>query len=125
MAPADEARPVQRQPSDSARPRGRIRRAFSGSRDLIRIAYRDPQHVTERMTLSAVDRLADASREWARSTLDSRPDVPTARLAEELRTRTAHAARIDGAIAGTPFFIALAPGYLSYLWEEMRMTLRI
>jgi hypothetical protein len=33
-------------------------------------------------------------------------------------------ARLDGAVAGTPFFIALAPGYMSYLWQEARMTLR-
>ncbi|MGB0091974.1 MAG: hypothetical protein WBP81_05515 [Solirubrobacteraceae bacterium] len=33
-------------------------------------------------------------------------------------------ARIDGAISGTPFLIALIPGYLSYLREEGRMVLR-
>ncbi|MFL5861187.1 MAG: hypothetical protein ACJ780_10440 [Solirubrobacteraceae bacterium] len=33
-------------------------------------------------------------------------------------------ARIDGAISGTPFFLALVAGYLTYLWLEMRMTLR-
>ena len=51
--------------------------------------------------------------------------IPTvAKIAEELRTHSAHVARIDGAIAGTPFFIALVPGYLTYLQQEMRMTLR-
>src|SRR3954447_4301538 len=38
---------------------------------------------------------------------------------------SAQLARIDGAAAGTPFFIALVPGYLSYLWQEGRMGLRI
>jgi len=33
-------------------------------------------------------------------------------------------ARLDGAVAGTPFFIALVPGYMSYLWQEARMGLR-
>jgi hypothetical protein len=33
-------------------------------------------------------------------------------------------ARDDGAVAGTPFFVALVPGYMSYLWQEARMGLR-
>ena len=41
-----------------------------------------------------------------------------------MRTQSAQIARIDGAIAGTPFFVALVPGYLTYLLQEMRMTLR-
>ena len=45
-------------------------------------------------------------------------------IAEELRTQTAQVARIDGAVSGTPFLIALIPGYLSYLREEGRMVLR-
>ncbi len=98
---------------------------LSGSRDLVRIAYRDPEHVSERLVLYAADRLGDASREWADSTRSVRHDVPTAVLAEELRVQSAQIARIDGAISGTPFFLALVPGYLTYLWLEMRMTLRI
>ncbi len=38
---------------------------------------------------------------------------------------TARAARIDGAVAGTPFLIALVPGYLAFLWQEGRMERRI
>ena len=49
---------------------------------------------------------------------------PRAVIAEELRTRTAQVARVDGAVSGTPFLIALIPGYLAYLWEEGRMVLR-
>jgi hypothetical protein len=45
-------------------------------------------------------------------------------IAEELRTQSAQVARIDGAITGTPFLIALVPGYLGYLWQEGRMVLR-
>src|SRR5262249_5934290 len=48
-----------------------------------------------------------------------------ARRTERLRGQSAHVARLDGAIAGTPFFIALVPGYLAYLQQEARMTLRI
>jgi hypothetical protein len=54
-----------------------------------------------------------------------RPDTPRAEIGEELRIKSAQIARIDGAISGTPFFIALVPGYVSYLWQEMRMTMRI
>ncbi len=105
-------------------PRSRIRRAFSGSRELWRIVYRDPEHVSERLTLYTAERLGDPSREWAESARSARPDTHRAQIAEELRTDSAHVARIDGAIAGTPFFVALVPGYLSYLLQEMRMTLR-
>jgi hypothetical protein len=106
------------------RPRGRVRRLFSSSRELVRIVYRDPEHVSERLTLYTIGRLADASVEWAQSMLSTRADTPPAEIAEELRIQTAQVARIDGAISGTPFLIALVPGYLSYLYEEMRMTLR-
>lgn len=88
------------------------------------MVYRDPEHVAERLTLYAADRLGDPSREWAQSARSARPDTHRAQIAEELRTDSAHVARINGAIAGTPFFVALVPGYLSYLLQEMRMTLR-
>ena len=111
-------------PGAEAVPRSRIRRALSGSRELWRIVYRDPEHVAERLTLYTADRLGEPSREWAESARSARPDTHRAQIAEELRTDSAHVARIDGAIAGTPFFVALVPGYLSYLLQEMRMTLR-
>jgi hypothetical protein len=103
----------------------RIRRIFHGSRDLLRIAYRDPIHLSERLTLYSMGRLAERSRDWARDVQTEQPDTPKAHLAEELRINAAQVARIDGAISGTPFLIALVPGYLAYLWEEMRMTLRM
>jgi hypothetical protein len=104
---------------------GRIRRLFAGSRELVRIVYRDPEHVAERLTLYSIGRLADASAQWAQSVRSTRADTPPAETAEELRLQTAQIARIDGAISGTPFLIALVPGYLTYLYQEMRMTLRI
>src|ERR1700704_1240278 len=113
------------EPSDAPHPRSRIGRVFSGTRELVRIVYRDPEHVAERLTLYATDRYGDGSREWAQSARSSRPDTPRAVIAEELRTHSAQVARIDGAISGTPFFIALVPGYLTYLLQETRMTLRI
>jgi hypothetical protein len=104
--------------------RGYVRRVFAGSRALVRLVHRDPEHIAERLTLFAVDRIAEESTQWAQSARDRRPDTPRAEIAEELRIRSAQIARIDGAISGTPFFIALVPGYVGYLWQEMRMTMR-
>jgi hypothetical protein len=81
--------------------------------------------VSERLTLYGVQRLAESSLEWAQKTRSARPDVDLNELAQELRTQSAQIARIDGAISGTPFFVALVPGYMNYLWQETRMTLRL
>jgi hypothetical protein len=104
--------------------RRRIGHTLSGWRQLGRIAYRDPEHVAERLTLYSAGNLGEPSLEWAHEAREARPEVPRAVIAEELRTQTAQVARIDGAVAGTPFLIALIPGYLSYLREEGRMVLR-
>lgn len=96
----------------------------AGTRALFRLVYRDPEHVSERITLYTVDRLADEARAWSESIRTARPQTPVAALGEEVRVQTAQIARVDGAIAGTPFMLALVPGYLTYLWQEMRMTLR-
>ena len=32
---------------------------------------------------------------------------------------------MQGLVAGTPFYLALIPGYMNYLWQEARMTLRL
>ena len=97
---------------------------MSGWRALGRIAYRDPEHVAERLTLYGARNLGQPSLDWAHGVLEARPDVPRAVIAEELRTEAARVARIDGAVSGTPFLIALIPGYLAYLREEGRMVLR-
>ena len=102
----------------------RVGHTLSGWRQLGRIAYRDPEHVAERLTLYSARNLGEASLEWAHTVREARPEVPRAVIAEELRTQTAQVARIDGAVSGTPFLIALIPGYLSYLREEGRMVLR-
>ena len=103
---------------------GSVGHALSGWRALARIAYRDPEHVAERLALYSARNLAEPSLEWAQSVREARPDVPRAVIAEELRTQTAHLARIDGAVSGTPFLVALIPGYLAYLRAEGRMVLR-
>ena len=108
----------------SASKRGRIRHTLAGWRQLGRIAYRDPGHVAERLTLYGARNLGEPSLEWAHRVREAHPEVAPAVIAEELRTQTAHVARIDGAVSGTPFLIALVPGYLAYLREEGRMVLR-
>jgi len=103
---------------------GRIRHTLSGWRQLARIAYRDPEHLAERLTLYGAQHLGEPSLEWADRARAARPDAARTVIAEELRTQSAQVARIDGAISGTPFLIALVPGYLAYLWQEGRMVLR-
>jgi hypothetical protein len=101
-----------------------VRRMFAGSREAIRIAHRDPEHLSERLALYAIARLAEPTAQWAEAMRINHADTPRAEIVEQLRLQTAQVARVDGAISGTPFLIALVPGYLSYLYEEMRMTLR-
>jgi hypothetical protein len=91
----------------------------------VRLAYRDPEHVCERLTLFGCQQLGDPSLEWAKRIREEQPDAPRALIAEDLRKETARVARVDGAVAGTPFLIALVPGYLSYLWQEGVMERRI
>jgi hypothetical protein len=105
-------------------PPGRARHVLGSTKELVRIAYRDPEHISERLTLQAARNLAEPSREWAEAALRDRPDSTPAEIADDLRVMSVKLARLDGAVAGTPFFIALAPGYMSYLWQEARMTLR-
>ena len=46
-------------------------------------------------------------------------------LADVQRRRAISTARIDGAVAGTPFFIALVPAYIAFLRQEVRLHLRV
>lgn len=109
----------------TATDQGRARRALGGSRQILRVVLRDPERIPERLSLMAAGRLAPAADEWAEATRKALPGEPVARIAERVRRQSAQVARVDGAIAGTPFFIALVPGYLAYLQEETRMSLRV
>ena len=125
MSPAEAA--VAASPDGAEPPQGSggIRHRLAEGRRLVGIAYRDPEHVSARLTLYGSERLGEQSLEWASRVQGERPDVPRAVIAEELRIQTAQVARIDGAVSGTPFLIALAPGYLAYLWQEGVMERRI
>ena len=105
--------------------KGQVGRALSEGRRLAGIAYRDPEHVSERITLNGAQKLGEESVDWAMRARRERPDVPRGVIAEETRIQTARVARLDGAVAGTPFLIALVPGYLAYLWQEGVMERRI
>ena len=102
----------------------RTERTSSEWRQLLRAAYRDPEHMAERFALHNTQRLAEPSLQWAHHVRQERPDVPRAVIAEEVRTQSARAAAIEGAVAGSPFLIALIPGYVAYLRQEARMLLR-
>jgi hypothetical protein len=117
-----ESSPDESEPSEPAG--GRVRHTLSGWKRLARIAYRDPEHVAERLTLYGAQNLGQPSLDWAQRVREAWPDVPLAVVAEDLRMQSAQVARIDGAICGTPFLIAFVPGYLAYLWQEGRMVLR-
>jgi hypothetical protein len=126
-ATAAATSPAETSPDEVEPPRslrGRVGHTLSGWRQLGRIAWRDPEHVAERLTLYSARNLGEPSLEWAANVREARPEESRAVIAEELRTQTAQVARIDGAVSGTPFLIALIPGYLSYLREEGRMVLR-
>ena len=92
---------------------------------LVRLAKRDPHHIPERLTIYTVDRHADEARVWAQRARDAAPDSSPAVLADGQRRRTISTARIDGAVAGTPFFIALVPAYIAFLRQEVRFHLRV
>ena len=113
---------------ESVEPSGlwaRMRNSLRVPGVLVRLARRDPHHIPERLTIYSVDRQAGAAREWAQRARDAAPHSSPAVLADGQRRRTISTARIDGAVAGTPFFIALVPAYIAFLRQEVRFHLRV
>jgi hypothetical protein len=124
MAAGDAGTEASRRGLSPPRPgEGRVRHPLSGWRQLARIAYRDPAHVAERLTLYGAEHLGEPSLDWANRVRGARPDVPRAVIAEELRTQSAQVARIDGAVTGTPFLIAMAWGCETHTRELGRRAL--
>lgn len=103
----------------------RARNSLRVPRALLRLALYDPGHIPERLTMYSVDKHADSARSWAQRAREAEPETPVAVLAEAERRRTVGTAGIDGAVAGTPFFIALVPAYIAYLRQEVRFHLRV
>lgn len=82
------------------------------------MALRDPEHVPERLLLNVSGRLAASCAKWAEQVKAGADDV--SEVAGKAYWRTVYVARLNGAIAGTPFFIALVPAYLVFLEQEYR-----
>ncbi len=118
------SRPDATEEDGSAGRRG-VRVVTDVPRQMLRVAYRDPEHICERLTLQAVHRLAEPSLEWAQSARAAHPDGDLRQVLDGLGTQTARIARLQGMVAGTPFYLALVPGYMNYLWQEARMNLRL
>ena len=112
-------------PEGGSGPWARARRGLRVPGALMRLVVRDPQHIPERLAIYAVDRRAAGARKWAQRVQDAEPRESRSELLEIQRRRTVSAARIDGAIAGTPFFIALVPAYIAFLQQEVRFHLRV
>jgi hypothetical protein len=103
---------------------GRVRHTVSGWRRLLKIVYRDPENVCERLELYMTQTHGADSSAWADRVREDRKGVPRAAVAEDLRIESARVAAIDGAVSGTPYLIALVPGYLAYIRQQGRMLLR-
>ena len=106
-------------------PLARARNSLRVPGGIVRLARRDPHHIPERLTIYAVVRHADGAQAWARQARETSPGSSLAALADGQRRRTISTARIDGAVAGTPFFIALVPAYIAFLRQEVRFHLRV
>lgn len=92
---------------------------------IFRALRADPDHAPELLMRYAVERLADRAVSWAQETRAAHPDRPIAHLVDHIRGQTTLSSRIQGAISGTPFLLALVPAYVSVLWDQAWMTLRI
>jgi hypothetical protein len=109
----------------SDRESGRLQSLFAASRGFVRIVYRDPEHLSERLTLALRQRIGEPSLAWAQTALADRGPEGRPAIATRLSRRSTHVSRIDGAVAGTPFLIALVPGYVGHLWQEGVLVFRL
>jgi len=85
----------------------------------------DPYHASELLVVYAVEHLGGPAQQWADEVRARYPDAPVGELAEKVRRSALVLSTVDGAVAGTPFLIALLPAYVAMLWEQARMTLRM
>jgi hypothetical protein len=97
----------------------------TGLAELWRLIRAHPERLPEYMVLFASHQQAPSVREW----VERHPVAPGSpehdRLLREMRHDLLAFSRINGALSGTPFFIALVPAYVSVLREQARTALRI
>jgi hypothetical protein len=98
------------------------RAGLASLRGLIRA---HPERMPEYLALFATQQQAPTVREWA----ERHPVAPASpehdKLLREMRHDLLGFSRVNGALSGTPFFIALVPAYISVLREQVRTALRI
>jgi protein-S-isoprenylcysteine O-methyltransferase Ste14 len=92
-------------------------------RSLLAAIHKDPEHLPERLVMIAHARLSEPSFDWARRARAENPTASTADLANSLAGRAEKFARVNGALAGTPFLLALVPAYVSVLWREAQVAM--
>jgi hypothetical protein len=91
---------------------------------LVRALRADPDHAPELLMRFAVRRLGAPAARWAEEARARHPDATPAALAAGICDRTLWSSRLNGALAGTPFLIALIPAYVAVLWDEAWLVLR-
>jgi hypothetical protein len=97
----------------------------AGMAALLRLIRAHPERLPEYMALFATHQQAPSVREWAARHPVALSSPEHDRLLREMRHDLLAFSRINGALSGTPFFIALVPAYVSVLSEQARTALRI
>jgi len=92
---------------------------------IVRALRADPDHAPELLMRFAVERLAGRATSWAQDARTAHPERPVEHIAHDIRRQTTLSSRVEGAISGTPFALALIPAYVAVLWDQAWMTLRI
>jgi hypothetical protein len=95
------------------------------ARGLLRSLWTQPSDAPERLMIAAAARLGEPSWQFAERLREARSRATPSELSVGVRTQAVRITRIDGAISGCPFFLALVAAYVAVLWEQARMALRI
>jgi hypothetical protein len=93
------------------------------TREVLHHLRQHPRDLPERLVVLAVGRQGEPAKAWAEERLAA--GAEPREESDRLRRSTLVASRVDGAVAGTPFFVALVPAYVTFLWAQVRMVLRI
>ena len=92
---------------------------------LLRLIHAHPERLPEYVALYATHHHAPEVREWAKQHRVSPGSAEHDELLRQMRHDLLVFSRVNGALSGSPFFIALVPAYLSVLREQVRTALRI